>query len=420
MENGLGLFIASLLAVSPFAGIFSQQPEKEMAVLETWMRARPSSFAHILNDKGELRVQVIYTQIDRSRKGKVSFRDHYFRTDTSEYFYPASTVKLPVAILALQRLNELAIPGLDRNSTMITGSAGDRQTEVWNDPSTPGGPPTIAHYIKKILLVSDNDAFNRLYEFLGQEYINETLLRMGYAGTQIIHRLDISLSEEENRLTNPVHFYDSTGRLLYSQPARMSRLPYAERDNRMGKGFYRGGEKVNEPFDFSKKNRLPLPALHQLIRAIMFPEAVDKKMRFNLTASDYAFLRRYMSMMPGESAWPRYDPAQAWDTYVKFLYYGAEKGKADPAVRSFNKPGDAYGFMIDAAYIADFRTGAECIISAVIHCNADGIYNDDRYEYETLGLPFLRDLGRMIMEHEQSRVRKHKPDLRPFLFRYTE
>ena len=47
------------------------------------------------------------------------------------------------------------------------------------------GRPTIAHYIKKILLVSDNDAFNRLYEFLGQQYINTTLHQMGYTEVQI-------------------------------------------------------------------------------------------------------------------------------------------------------------------------------------------------------------------------------------------
>lgn len=412
--------LAFWLTATALPGLNAQETGPSPGLLETLMQARPASFAKVLADRDQLRVQVIYTQIDRNKKGKPVFRDHYFRVDTGQYFYPASTVKLPIAILALQKLNELAIPGLDMNSTMITGSAGGRQTEVWNDPSAPNGKPSIAHYIRKILLVSDNDAFNRLYEFLGQEYINQTLLRMGYAGTQIIHRLDISLSEEENRSTNPVRFYDSTGKLLYDQPAQYSRLDYAERNTRMGKGYYRAGERVMEPFDFSKKNRLPLPSLHWLIRSVMFPESVDRQSRFKLTAADYNFLRRYMSMLPAESVSPRYDPAAAWDTYVKFLYYGAEKGQTDPAIRIFNKPGDAYGFMIDAAYIADFSRGTECIISAVIHCNADGIYNDDLYEYNAVGLPFLRDLGRMIMEYEQTRVRKHKPDLRSFLFRYTD
>ena len=55
------------------------------------------------------------------------------------YFYPASTVKLPIAILALQKLNELKKPGLDKYSTMITGAEGPGQTEVCNDPSAADG-----------------------------------------------------------------------------------------------------------------------------------------------------------------------------------------------------------------------------------------------------------------------------------------
>lgn len=390
------------------------------SLLATLMAQQPGQFGVLLAGRKDLNIQLIYTQIDRSKKGKIKFTDHVYGLSKDQYFYPASTVKLPLAILALQRLNELKIPGLDRNSTMITGEDGSRQTEVRNDPSAPGGSPTIAHYIKKILLVSDNDAYNRLYEFLGQEYINNSLHKMGYTDVQIIHRLELSLTEEENRHTNPVSFYDSAGKLLYHKPAERSKLVYAERNTKMGKGFLRGGQLVNEPFDFSKKNRLPLAALHSILRSILFPGSVEKMQRFNLTENDLAFLRKYMSMLPAESKWPSYDPSEAWDTYVKFLFYGAEKNTTVPGVRIFNKPGDAYGFLIDAAYIVDFSKGTEFLLSAVIHCNSDGIYNDDTYDYATVGLPFMKNIGRLLAAYEQTRVRKRKPDLSSFLFSYTD
>ena len=175
----------------------------------------PQFFDAALNNRNELKIQVIYSQIDRGKKGKIKFTDHSFNLDPDNYYYPASTVKLPVAILALQKLNELKIPGLDKNTTMITGTDGDGQTGVSNDPSSSNGRPSMAHYIKKILLVSDNDAFNRLYEFLGQEYINNSLHRMGYTDVQIIHRLNISLPEDQNRHTNPVEFYDDNDMIIY-------------------------------------------------------------------------------------------------------------------------------------------------------------------------------------------------------------
>ena len=390
------------------------------AFMVNLLKQYPQFFDSILAKKKEMGVQIIYTQIDRRKNGNARFTDHYFNVDTENYFYPASTVKLPVAILALQKLNELKKSGLDKNTTMITDTAYSGQTVVYNDPTTVDGRPTIAHYIKKILLVSDNDAFNRLYEFLGQEYINNSLHKMGYTDVQIIHRLNISLTEDQNRHTNPVKFYDTSKRIVYEKLAANSQLVYAERNTKMGKGFIKGDELVNEPFNFSKKNRLSLKDLHSIMRTVLFPEMVSPKLRFNLTRDDYRFLYKYMSMTATESKYPYYDTINYWSNYVKFLLYGAEKNKPDPDIRIFNKVGDAYGFLTDVAYIADFKNNIEFMLSATIYCNSDGIFNDDKYDYDTIGYPFLKNLGRIFYNYELKRKRKHIPDLSPMKFDYRE
>jgi hypothetical protein len=312
----------------------------------------------------------------------------------------------------------LKLEGVDRNTSFITEAAGFEHTAVANDPSTADGRPTIAHYIKKILLVSDNDAFNRLYEFLGQNYLNTTLHDMGYDSTQIIHRLQISLNEAQNRATNPFAFYDTAARLLYRQPLRQSPLPYQPRNTFLGKGYISRGKLIEKPFDFSAKNRLTLTDLHGMLTAVIFPDAVPKKQRFNLTADDYRFLHRYMSMKPGESRFPQYDSSYT-DAYVKFLLFGGDGKITNPSLRIFNKVGDAYGFLTDAAYVVDFEKGVEFLLSATIYCNSDGIFNDDRYDYNTVGFPFLKHLGQVIYEYEVQRSRKNRPDLSPFRFDYT-
>jgi len=390
------------------------------------LAAYPAFFTDILARKEELGVQIIYTRIDRGKKKKEKpkFTDYTFNLNSADYFYPASTVKLPVAILALQKLNELNIRGLTKNTTMLTESAGGRQTAVSADPSAANGKPSIAHYIKKILLVSDNDAFNRLYDFLGQEYINNSLHKMGYRDAQIIHRLSVSLADDENRFTNPVSFADANGKIIYSKPAEKSRLVYADRSASSksylkGNGYMQGNELINAPFDFSRKNCLPLEDLHQMVRSIIFPDAVPASQRFNLTREDYDFLRRYMSMRPGESVSPLYDPKDYWDHYVKMIYYGSEKTEPEPGIRIFNKTGTAYGYLTEACYFTDFNNGIDFLLSAVIYCNSDGIFNDDKYDYATTGYPFLKNLGRVLYAYERTRVRKNKADLTHLLFNYT-
>jgi hypothetical protein len=363
-------------------------------------------------------VQVIYTQIDRDSRNKPTFTTYYFNFDPANYFYPASTVKLPTALLALEKVRRLNTTGLLPTSTMITEAGFSGQSAVYNDPSTPDGRPNIAHYVKKILLVSDNDAFNRLYEFLGQANLNTSLHMMGYDSVQIIHRLDIALSEEENRHTNPIALLNTEGKEVYRQPLARSNLKYQPRNTFRGNGYIRKGVVVNEPFNFSTKNRINLNELHGMVQSIMFPEAVPVKQRFRLQDSDLAFVRKYMSMYPSESTYPDYDSSYN-NSYVKFLFYGSTD-PVEPHIRIFNKVGDAYGFLTDAAYFADFKNGVEFILSATIHCNSDGIYNDNKYDYETVGLPFMRVLGREIYKHELNRTKQRLPDLSSFRFDYKE
>ena len=388
--------------------------------LESLMRSNPQQFDQLLLHKKDLNIQIIYTQINRGKNGMPELTNHYFNVDAGNYFYPASTVKLPVVLLALQRLHELKDKGIDRNTTMLTETAFSGQSAVYNDPTTKDGKPSIAHYIKKILMVSDNDAYNRLYEFLGQEYINTEMKKKGYDDVQIIHRLNIFLKEEENRSTNPVKFYDSSNNLLYEQTGKKSNLKYIPRKDSIGKGFYKARQLVNGQMDFSKKNRISLEDLHTVLISLLFPDKVKASQRFNISEDDRQFVLKYMSQYPTESIYPPYaaDTANYWPAYGKFLLFGAEKARLPENIRIFSKEGDAYGHMLDVAYIVDYKNRIEFFLSAIIYCNTDGILNDDKYDYDSIGKPFMKNLGRVIYDYELKRVYKIKPDLSPLLFTY--
>jgi hypothetical protein len=426
MKTLLPILVLAIILSGCFPNKFSMTPTIELKkqqgtaanspLLTNILNQYPAYFDSLLKHNDVWQIKIIYTQVDRKGSNKPVFTNYYFNIDPKQYFYPASTVKMPTAILALQRLNELNIPGLDKNTTMVTEAAYSRQDAVYNDPNSADGRPTIANYIRKIFLVSDNDAFNRLYEFLGQEYINNSLHKMGYDSAQIIHRLNISRTEDENRHSNPVTFYDTSGEVLYRQPLVTSKLIYETRNTFLGNGYVNGDKIINQPFNFSNKNRFALTDLHSILQTVIFPEAVEMKQRFNLAKDDYQFLHRYMSMKPQESDFPQYDSSFN-GAYSKFLMYGG-KGDMEPNVRIFNKEGDAYGFLTDVAYFVDFEKGIEFFLSASIYSNSDGIFNDDHYDYENVGLPFLRNLGRVIYDYEIKRGRKHKPDLSSLHFTY--
>jgi hypothetical protein len=363
----------------------------------------------------------LYTQIDRDEHNVPYFKSFSYRLNSNRYFYPASTVKLPTAIFALEKLNKLNIKDFTVKSVMITDSAFGGQTKVIKDSSSKNGLPSIENYIKKILLVSDNDAYNRLYEFVGREEINDKLKKYGLTGTRIIGRLAIGDKGESTRHTNPIDFY-SGNKLVYHKPPLFDSRDYPMHLENMiqGKGYLDKSDKlVMEPFDFSENNVYPLVDQQSVLRRLLFPETYSENDRFNLTDDQYKFIYKYMSMWPTESKHPTYNPPEYFPAYCKWLFYGGDSlAVINPHIRIFNKIGDSYGYDIDNAYIVDFKNKVEFIISAVVQSNDDEIYNDNKYEYKTVCLPFMKNLAQTIYQYELKRERKYHPDLKKFKFKY--
>lgn len=389
--------------------------------LKKLMESKPELFATILNHPNKNEVQIMYTQVNRDQKNRPSFKTFSYNLNAKRYFYPASTVKLAGVIFALEKLNELKVKGLSANLTMLTDSSLKGQTKVLKDESAANGKPSIAHYIKKVLLTSDNDAFNRLYEFIGRAEINLKLKKYGMNESRILNRLAIGDSGEASKHTNPIDFYDGD-QLIYHQNEQYDPKDYPLTLTNLivGKGYMDSNDKlINEPYSFANKNVFSIADQQLLMKKLIAPEAYAIKERFNLTPEDYKLIYTYMSKLPTESDYPKYDEKEFWPTYAKMLYYGRDKNAVlDPNIRIFNKYGDSYGFIIDNAYFVDFKNKVEFFLTAVVQSNEDGIYNDSKYEYETVCYPFMKNIGQEIFKYELTRRKKQLPDLRKFKMDY--
>ncbi|MBE7178158.1 MAG: serine hydrolase [Mucilaginibacter polytrichastri] len=406
----------SLLIFCMISSAHAQQTDT--LFLEKLLKDHPDYFAGILAHPQKNEVQILYTQIDRDAQNKPHFRTFSYRLNPEHYFYPASTVKLPTAIFALEKINDLHIAGLDKHTAMYTDSAFAGQTRVNADSTAANGQPSVAHYIRKILLTSDNDAFNRLFEFVDRAEINAKLRKYGCADSRILNRLAIGDAGETTRHTNPVHFVQN-GKTIYTKPAAYDAkdYPLALTNLRMGKGYLDSADRyVDKPFDLSGKNAFPLGDQQNILKKLLFPESFPAAERFHLTEDDYRFFYQCMMMYPPESLHPKYDAKEFYPTYAKYLYYGSDSTAVpDPHIFSLNKYGDSYGFNIDNAYIIDTGNKVEFLLAAVVQSNEDGIYNDNKYEYETVCKPFLKNLGRVIYAYELKRKKKHLPDLSRFI-----
>lgn len=406
------LFIFLLVAFSCKKAIVEDEQ-----FLRNLMETQREQFIQVLDSADVYDVQIIYTQINRDEKNIPTFKSFYYNFDSSRYFYPASTIKFPAALLALDKLNTLSIPQLDKYSPIHHDSVYAGQLSVWQDTTSENHMPSVAHYIKKILVVSDNDAYNRLYEWVGPVPANNRLRELRYASTRMIHRLERPLTPDENAHTEAITFFQKD-KIVYKQEGGAFPAFVPKEKILRGKGFIKNDSLVNKPFDFSYKNFFPLHEQQNMLKAILFPESKMGK-SFNLTEDDRKFLLQYMSQLPTETSYPPYnkDTTYYTDAYCKFFMFGG-KGTIPDNIRIFNKVGDAYGYLLDNAYIVDFENNIEFMVTAYILCNKDEVFNDSIYDYDRVGFPFFKNLGRLLYQYELQRPRKVKPNLSAFKVQY--
>ncbi len=129
----------------------------------------------------------------------------------------------------------------------------------------------------------------------------------------------------------------------------------------------------------------------------MFPKKYLKNQRFTLSKKSRHFLVGAMHKMPREMG---YDEAHFQDGYGKFFIYGDSKARIPKHVQIFNKVGYAYGTLTDNAYIKENKNKIEFLLTATILVNKNEIFNDGIYEFESVGIPFLAELGRQVYKYE--------------------
>jgi len=224
---------------------------------------------------------------------------------------------------------------------------------------------TFAKEIEKALIVNDNEAYNRLFEFLGQDYINKELENIGLKSTRISNRIATENSEEITTKPLVVFENDSTTTIL-NGTINTSARPILKNKIKKGIGFYEEDSLMNEPFDFRK---------------------------LNLTKEQLSFIHSTLHTIPKKQG---YDPITYHDSYCKYFMFGDHKENIPEHIKIYNKTGKEYGTLTETAYIIDNKNNIEFMISATILANKNSIFNDDSYEYEEIGIPFLAQLGREL------------------------
>ena len=326
--------------------------------------------AKLLNTIKSNDIQVKLTVIDSIE----NFIEYEYNIDTNRYFYPASTVKLPIALFALEKLNENKVlsintPFMLEDDTLKT---------------------TFKDELEKVFVLSNNQANNRFFEFTGQDYLNKKFTSKGFLNSTIFHRL--STSNSSKLKGKRVNFF-TNDTIISFQNNNKEPKKLKLQNIKKGKGYINSdGEMIKQEMDFSKKNYISITDLHRIMKILFFPKKFKEEERFNLTNEQREILFNFMSGNPRDFG---YNPDEFSYYFTKFFIYGDKELEVDENIVIYNKVGLAYGQLSDVAYIK--KNNVSIILTATIDVNTNKIYNDDKYDYDSIGFPFLAEISREII-----------------------
>jgi len=330
---------------------------------------------YVYKNQEKFEVQIILTEL-KKRKNGFTIHKKKFNVDKKNYFYPASSIKLPIALLTIEKINEN--PNLNINS----------EFSIKGDSII----TTFKKEITDLFIISSNESYNRLFEFLGQDYINKKLKQKGFKDFSIYHRL--STKESDNLKTKEINFYrngeiNQIQKSINNKPLTKLNLKNLNK----GIGFILDNELQNKSMDFSRKNYFSIEELNNILICLFFPE-VSKNKKFNLSNSQNLLIQKLMSSTPYDMG---FDKNIYPNNYNKFFIYGDKDGMINDNI--YNKVGNAYGYSIDNAYIYNKNSDRHFVLTACIYTNANNILNDNYYEYDEIGIPFLAEIGRFLTNY---------------------
>ena len=356
--------------------------------IELIIKKREPQLKPVYKNKENHNLQILYTKVVRDSLGMPSFIEYDYKIDSNQYFYPASTMKLPIVALTLQKINELRNTGINITveSKILLLNADQITTET-----------TFKDLIAKVFLVSDNSASNILINFLGYNYFNKQMREKGLNTIVLNHKFN---PDPYVKTDWKIYTLD---RDLISKDETQEIIEHNNLDNLLqGKFQILNGEEVATPFNFKTKNRASLRDLDGVMKRIIYPDLFQEQDRINLSDQDYNFLRYWMSRFTFEDIGIEYQKdSKYFDSYNKFFIYGDSTNTMDRKIRIYNKVGVAYGALTDISYIRDYQKNIEFFLSATIYVNQNQIVNDNIYEYDDLGIPFLAELARQVYKLEE-------------------
>ncbi len=339
----------------------------------------------------ELKLQILVTVVDRSA---TQWPRHELRVD-AEYFYPASAIKLMLAVAALRTLNAAAEEPIDLSSLIRRCEPGrpgceppreDADEERAGDDARKHRRLRLGQEIRKMLTWSDNDSYNRLWDIVGHREANDAMAALGFSSVRFHHRMNAPAERSLRSMRTVVLRGGKKALVFKGRHSDYEPPPTPAAQLKVGQAYNDRGKLVEEPMSFAKKNYASLRELQRMLLSLLFPSHPDAAALALPDEQRQLLLDAMTERFDSEKNAAEHHP----------LSPGVLEVLPKDQVRYVGKSGRAYGFHMENAYIENRQSERGFLVTVTVYANPDGVLNDDDYGYDETTRPLLAAVGKAL------------------------
>ncbi len=384
-------------------GISQIQPGTNDELLQQLLSDKDRKLDQILNDPSRYQFQLIYVRVKENKQGRVELEKHSLFED-KYYFNPASLIKLPLAVVALEKLSNLKKSGIDLNTPMsINTCSCDFDTDDYVKKSK---NPSLGQFLREMMIMSDNDAYNLYYDFTGKDYFNTRMQELGYKNIIMRKHFTSRCTDEENNITGGIDFMHE-GESFFHLPCDTSHQIFTTDSSlpvKAGTSFLENGWVITGAKDFSNGNYVRLSEVTDLMIRLFFPDD-NSNPKLQMDEQNRKFLLDAMDDYPRDLK----NYAISTEKKPDNLYrYFMDEEKLSEDMHVYNKVGQSGGFISDVSYIEDKKNHIRFFLSASMLAKKSNVINDGNNNYKDFGFPVFSEIFQQIYKFELEEASKKK------------
>jgi len=391
------LFRLFLIGVAIIAtGSQRVKAQADDSLLIRILQGKDATLDQVLSNSAKYNFQLILS-VFSDNKGKDELV-HYSINRDKYFFSPASLIKFPVAVVALEKLTALQARygiTIEDSLELITCSCDlSSRSYVRNTR-----PATFRQLLREMLILSDNDAYNVMFDFLGKDYFNTRIRQLGYQRINLRRRFYFPCDYGAQERFGGFRFYDPLGKLQYEIPCQTSQGEWRNDSNwphTAGQKHLENGKWVAGPKSFLDGNYVSLWEAHRLLIDVLSADTLPDSPFFAIEDSMRQELIDALGSYPRALQSGRYQGEKYPDHYYKYFLDPKTMVTADNQLKIYNKVGISGGFISDVSYFYDQQSGLRFFLSGAMLAKKDGLMDNGKYDYYDIGIPVFRKIGSLV------------------------